>query len=58
MTVNTHIFFVGLTYQTKSLLHDGLPEISKMIYRIPGTTISGFADSYKKIIIIMATDRP
>jgi hypothetical protein len=30
--------------------NDGLPEISKMKYRIPepGTTISGFADSKKK----------
>ena len=30
--------------------NDGLPEISKMKYRIPepGTTISGFVDSYKK----------
>jgi hypothetical protein len=33
-----------------SFLFDGLPEISKMKYRIPepGTTISGFADSLKK----------
>jgi hypothetical protein len=32
--------------------NDGLPEISKMKYRnrIPETTISGFADSKKKII--------
>jgi hypothetical protein len=32
--------------------NDGLPEISKMKYRIPdpGTTISGFADSKKKKI--------
>jgi hypothetical protein len=31
--------------------NDGLPEISKMKYRnwIPETTISGFADSKKKI---------
>jgi hypothetical protein len=31
--------------------NDGLPEISKMKYRIPepGTTISRFADSKKKI---------
>ena len=40
--------------------NDGLPEISKMKYRIlePGTTISGFADSLKKKIIIMPTDDP
>jgi hypothetical protein len=36
--------------------NDGLPEISKMRYRIPepGTTISGFADSQK--IFLMPND--
>jgi hypothetical protein len=37
---------------TRHKANDGLPEISKMNYRNripePGTTISGFADSYKK----------
>jgi hypothetical protein len=41
---------------------DGLPEISKMKYRNrilePGTTISGFADSYIKKKIIINADRP
>ena len=38
--------------------NDGLPKISKVIYRIPepGTTISSFADSKKKKKI--NTDRP
>jgi hypothetical protein len=39
--------------------NDGLPEISKMKYRNripePGTTISGFAESQKKIFL-MPTD--
>ena len=32
----------------KQSTNDGLPEISKVKYRIPGTTISGFADSKEK----------
>jgi hypothetical protein len=43
---------------TRHKTNDGLPEISKMEYRIPepGTTISGFADSLKKKKI--NADRP
>jgi hypothetical protein len=43
---------------TRHKTNDGLPEISKMKYRIrePGTTISGFADSLKKKKI--NADRP
>jgi hypothetical protein len=42
---------VTIGHKTAST-NDGLPEISKMNYRIPkpGTTISGFADSKKKKI--------
>jgi hypothetical protein len=40
--------------------NDGLPEISKMKYRIPepGTTISGFADSKEKRRNKFNADRP
>ena len=38
--------------------NDGLPEISKIKYRIPepGTTISGFADSKQFLKKLMPTD--
>ena len=41
---------VTIGHKTAST-NDGLPEISKMKYRIPepGTTISGFANGKKKI---------
>jgi hypothetical protein len=41
------VFYV---FHKTASTNDGLPEISKMKYRIPelGTTISGFADSQKK----------
>jgi hypothetical protein len=54
---STAIFFVeieskedrksGYSRHKTASTNDGLPEISKMKYRIPepGTTISGFADS-------------
>jgi hypothetical protein len=36
--------------------NDGLPEISKIKYRIPEPTISGFADSKKFFKKLMPTD--
>jgi hypothetical protein len=50
--------FHNRTRHKTTSTNDGLPEISKMKYRIPepGMTISGFADSLKKKKI--NTDRP